>query len=88
MLTMQTNRVKEGRGLHLDTVGGGPVAHELPHRLPAVGRLFCPVVFGDLPGNRSQHTGKPPRRELACLDRYRYGSPGNIFIYQPNPSFP
>ena len=59
------------------------MAHELPHRLPAVGRLLGPVVFGDLPAYRLENIGKPPRRELACLNRYCYGTSGNVLVYQP-----
>ena len=75
-------------GLHLDAVRGGPVAHELAHRLFAVGCLAGPVRFLDLPAHRQTRLGQHPARELCRLDGNCYGTSGNVLINQPYPSFP
>jgi len=68
--------------------GAGVQGCELAHRLPAVWGLLCPVRLCDFPPHRLEHIRKPPRRELACLDGYRYGTSGNVLVNQPYPSFP
>ena len=60
-----------------------PVSYTHLHRLPAVGRLLGPVVFGDFLAYCLENIGKPPRREFACLNRYCYGTSGNVLVYQP-----
>ena len=75
-------------GLHLDAVRGGPVAHELAHRLFAVGCLAGLVRFLDLPAHRQTRLGQHPARELCRLDGNCYGTSGNVLINQPYPSFP
>ena len=75
-------------GLHLDAVRGGPVAHELAHRLFSVGCLAGPVRFLNFPAHRQTRLGQHPARELCRLDGNCYGTSGNVLINQPYPSFP
>ena len=70
-------------GLHLDAVRGGPVVHELAHRLFSVGCLAGPVRFLDLPAHRQTRLGQYPARELCRLDRNCYGTSGNVLVNQP-----
>ena len=65
-------------------VGGCAVRHELFHGLLAVGRLLCPVRFGNLAPHRPDNIGKPPGSQLRRLYRYGDRAPGNIFVYQPS----
>ena len=64
----------------LDAVGGNPVAHELFHCLPAMGRLPLPVLFGDLAPDGRQHKSEAPGRQSACFERNRDGAAGDFFI--------
>lgn len=63
------------------------VGHEFFHTLLAVGRLSGPVVFGNFPPDTLYHIGKAPGGQLRSLHGNRNRAPGNIFIYQSNPSF-
>ena len=79
--------VKESRSVHGDAAGGLAVGHELPHRLPAVGRLVGAVGLADFAASRPDDIGQPTGGQFGRLHRNGYGAPGNIFVYQSNHPF-
>ena len=68
--------------VHLNTVGGRTVGHELFHALFAVGRLRLPVCLGDFTANGPEHIGKAPGGQLTGFHGNCDCTPGNIFVNQ------